>query len=315
MDWKIFKIILWESIKPVDISWLVICSGLITLIACIIYYRRKSPKNNTGIWKLAGARWKRIGINILIVSIACYGISCVIQNNTKKYNMQYCTFLNNSISINKNIIDAEIMSEEMTLEDIRKYTKDLALKMKNKDRISFRLNPVKNITTPAVKPANWDATRYKDHCDKYEQKDGLKGVATFCTGTTTYIIKDNNDWKEYFKAYDKKQWEKEVNQILKTQNKNEMIKLFASCIKLLDNKEELFNEILDKIYEDSLAEKLAFKTGKKDNYGMFKFFINNIFWIRDLPYLILNIILGVWIMLVGDSIKKKGSRQIFTSIN
>jgi hypothetical protein len=94
-----------------------------------------------------------------------------------------------------------------------------------------------------------------------------------------------------------------------------MIKLFASCIKLLDNKEELFNEILDKIYEDSLAEKLAFKTGKKDNYGMFKFFINNIFWIRDLPYLILNIILGVWIMLVGDSIKKKGSRQIFTSIN
>ncbi len=339
MTWQHWWFLTKETLSPETGTWIMIVLPLLAALIMIVYYRGKTPPFK-GAWSELGRRWAVIGLAMIIAALLAYFSSMYYYNT---HSTAYDLY---KVRIEKETYD--IFSEREANDQIQrlaKYCDEEPLKKIIEDVVEDIPTGKRQkcvsaaLRTPWTKKIKYsydfgnnffDSLYWSD--EKIEEFKKINGATPGVVGNFSFSpeqveLYKNNKFEKLHESLSKIQWKYLVDQFVRKMNKDEAIGFIECLVEEYGKDDEIITALKDGtpnakemkkkglkyVLEDMASgKKYAFLAGVPDDFEIFDFYITNCNWLRELPYVLIYLIVGIVMIISGGIMIRQGKRPILT---
>ena len=317
MSLEYWFVLLGWTFKPTALSLLVIAAPAALLIILLIALRLKVPKIN-GAWAALGQRWLTIGLGIFFCALISYFIGAIL---SERYDRVYADNLFKSFKkMEKREIKEQIRSltEGMERNRLADFISDFADQLNGEQRVkflhAFYTTRMKKSITIAYKDLYWPPAKIAVFRKTHDNHVPLNASNGMEYDDHQKKLFQNGKFGELNKSLKPAQWKFIRNQFILPLERDQLVELLTHLSDMQD--EDQADRMLKKLFEENFSEQgeaaqLAWYADSPGAENTFAFCLEYIRWLRELPELIIWIIIGVVIALTGSKIKRQGNKKIF----
>lgn len=343
MSWDHWWFLTKETLRPETGTWIMILLPFLIALIMIIYYRGKTPQFK-GAWRELGRRWVVTGLTGLILSIVCYS-GIVYKNCVDNYQEQYVSRLKENSKDLLNKLDFSLQMQWL-VENCPNIT-ELKECILDKFRVMPKVERHKFMSTihsmpdrksfvytysfedPFFQDLYWPPERIKDFIKKNRGiKPGDPDTLKF-TAKQEELYK-NQDKEALHNSLTNEQWACLIGQFITKMDQD----LLASFIKQAVQNDNIGSEngtiknirngdrlslsqnyyvtkgLIGVIDQLPPPKACAYLAGVPQEFEVFNFFISYYNWIRELPYLLIYLVVGIVMIISGGLMMRQGKKPL-----
>jgi hypothetical protein len=307
---------------PTPWTWLVLLLPPAFLMAAVLITRQQQKKpifNGVGAWRRLGQRWSATGLGLLLVTGAVYAADILL---TRKYDARHADAIERRVSGAATNRDRKTavreLANDLSEQALMDFAKDFVQQLDKPSRIKFiegyLASGTKGLIVQFYELLNWP----EEKVDKYRTDNNGMAPLVTATGLTfdqaQLDLFSRNRWPELYESLREPQWRYLTDQFLGGQEKPHLISVLSTLCDYLPlaKVDELYGGLRDrKFAKADTATRLAWLVGSPRTVIVFRFFLENVRWVRALPEAVIYGGLSLWILLTGLMIRQQGGRVMF----
>ena len=335
MDAKLIWILFIETVMPMKWTYVSIFLPPFLLLISWLLIRNASGRPDSpnaapkGAWRRLGRHWHKLGVITIVTTVVTCILMSMIGRRSLKDDQLY------SERLEQRIWGRTKSTQMMTL--IRRSAESLPTEtlgdvamvsfgeLEGDERVTFfqswtglRNNIVNRVLTPAAQ-FDWPPQRIAE----YHAENGANVTPAVILSGLAFTEEERQQWQgvndsrvaELMKELSEPQWAHHVRQYVEIEDPRAVTDLLVDVFAHLEPAKghTLLDRILSVKYQGPAAapRRWAWMVGSQKTAGVFRFCLTNLWWLRELPWLIVwGGIVGLWIVLVGRVIIRQGKRVI-----
>jgi hypothetical protein len=320
---SMWRMLISETVfAPTPWTWLVLLVPPVFLALAVLITRQQEKKpilNGLGAWKRLGQRWSSVGLGLLVITGVLYAGDILL---TRKYDARHASAIERRVSgaaTNRDRKSAvRELANDLPEQALTDFAKDFVQQLDKPSRIKFiegwLASDAKGTIVQFYELLNWP----DDRVNEYKRENN--GLAPLVTATGLIFdqaqldLFGRNRWPDLYESLREPQWRYLTDQFLLGQQKPHLISLLSTLCDYMPaaKAEELYSGLRDrKFAKADPATRLAWLVGNPRTVNVFRFFIENVRWLRALPEAVIYGGLSLWILLTGLVITQQGGRAMF----
>lgn len=305
-------------LSPTPWTWCVLAVPFVVFLVAVISIRGMTKKP-TGAWQRLGRQWLSIGIGVLLIAALFYILDCTL---TKKSDTAFEKSVSHRVNLAASNRSKKAMIRELadyqTEDTLKDFSKDFVEKLDSESRIKFvsswMVSNSKATIVEFYSLLNWPEEKLNAY---REQHDGLAPMVTATQLTFDERQQDlfsQQKWPQLYESLREDQWKYLSDQFLGNQAKTNLVSILSTLADYLTEEEVdlLYDELFNRRFGSSdPATRLSWLAGSQERARTFRFFLENVSWLRALPWAVLYLVASLWMICVGVGIYQAGGRRMF----